>query len=327
MDQAETETRVSQPRDLKLIVEKDVQIPMRDGTLLYADIFRPDDDASKVPVIFNIGPYQKDKLWVPPADLEEAANPHMNWETVNPVWWCPRGYAACASTRAAPGKLAGQVGAELVPGRRSIRTTRSNGSRSEPGARAASACSASRITRRSQWRVANMQPPSLKAIMPWEGRADQYRDQALSRRHFRAGLHRQLVAHAHRAPPARRARAATTPTRSTTTCCGTTMRNDLDSRVVAHEQRALGQDHGAALQRRQLGRLLDAPARQHRGLHERRVEAQEAAHPHRHALPSVPFGRRAHRPAALVRSLAEGHRHRDHGRAAGEARDPHRRQH
>ncbi len=29
----------------------------------------------------------------------------------------------------------------------------------------------------SQWRVANLQPPSLKAILPWEGRADQYRDQ------------------------------------------------------------------------------------------------------------------------------------------------------
>jgi hypothetical protein len=29
-----------------------------------------------------------------------------------------------------------------------------------------------------QWRVAGLQPPSLKAIMPWEGRADQYRDQA-----------------------------------------------------------------------------------------------------------------------------------------------------
>jgi len=32
---------VSQPRDLGLIVEKDVKIPLRDGTLLYADIFRP----------------------------------------------------------------------------------------------------------------------------------------------------------------------------------------------------------------------------------------------------------------------------------------------
>ena len=28
-----------------------------------------------------------------PADLDEKANPHMNWETVNPEWWCPREYA------------------------------------------------------------------------------------------------------------------------------------------------------------------------------------------------------------------------------------------
>ena len=33
---------VSQPKDYKLIVEKDVQIPLRDGAILYADIFRPD---------------------------------------------------------------------------------------------------------------------------------------------------------------------------------------------------------------------------------------------------------------------------------------------
>src|SRR5947207_4260376 len=33
---------VSQPRDYKLIVEKDVQISTRDGAILYADVFRPD---------------------------------------------------------------------------------------------------------------------------------------------------------------------------------------------------------------------------------------------------------------------------------------------
>ena len=42
MDSPEKTARVSQPRDMKLIVEKDVQVPMRDGTILYADIFRPD---------------------------------------------------------------------------------------------------------------------------------------------------------------------------------------------------------------------------------------------------------------------------------------------
>jgi hypothetical protein len=83
----------SQPRDLELIVEKDVRIPMRDGAILYADVFRPDGGEERFPAIMNISVYQKDKLWVPPADLEEGPNPYMNWETANPLWWCPRGYA------------------------------------------------------------------------------------------------------------------------------------------------------------------------------------------------------------------------------------------
>src|SRR5688572_3625587 len=50
MDMPEKASRVSKPRDWKLIVEKDVQVPMRDGSILYADIFRP-DTSEKVPVI------------------------------------------------------------------------------------------------------------------------------------------------------------------------------------------------------------------------------------------------------------------------------------
>jgi predicted acyl esterase len=64
--------KVSEPREYKLIIEKDVQIPLRDGTVLYADLFRPDGGDERFPVIMNIGPYQKDRLWVPPPDLEEV---------------------------------------------------------------------------------------------------------------------------------------------------------------------------------------------------------------------------------------------------------------
>ena len=45
----------SQDKGHKLIVEKDVWIPLRDGGSLCADIFRPDTTA-KVPVIANIRP-------------------------------------------------------------------------------------------------------------------------------------------------------------------------------------------------------------------------------------------------------------------------------
>ncbi|MDO8596584.1 MAG: CocE/NonD family hydrolase, partial [Sulfuricaulis sp.] len=147
------------------------------GTLLYADVFRPDGGAERFPAIMNISVYQKDKLWVPPADLEEEANPYMNWETVNPLWWCPRGYVCVRVDARGSGRSPGQ---------------------SEPSSNQEALdfydavewiakrpwCSGNIGTcgisyhASSQWRLANLQPPSLKAIMPWEGRADQYRDQA-----------------------------------------------------------------------------------------------------------------------------------------------------
>jgi predicted acyl esterase len=176
MDMPEKSGRVSQPRDLKLIVEKDVQIPMRDGALLYADVFRP-ETSEKVPVIFNTSVYQKDKLWVPPADLDEEANPYMNWETVNPLWWCPRSYACVrVDSRGAgrsPGKSEPSSYQEGLDTYDAIEWIAKRDWCSGCVGMLGISYHAS-----SQWRAANMQPPSLKAIMPWEGRADQYRDQA-----------------------------------------------------------------------------------------------------------------------------------------------------
>ncbi|HKA46369.1 MAG TPA: CocE/NonD family hydrolase [Burkholderiales bacterium] len=168
---------MSQPKNYKLIVEKDVRIPLRDGTVLYADIFRPDGGSEKFPVIMTIGPYMKDKLWVPPPDLEEKPNPYMNWETVNPLWWCPRGYALLrVDTRGSgksPGKSDPSSYGEAVDAYDCIewvaRRRWCNGNVGTCGISYHAAF---------QWRVAGLQPPSLKAIMPWEGRADQYRDQA-----------------------------------------------------------------------------------------------------------------------------------------------------
>jgi putative CocE/NonD family hydrolase len=167
---------VSQPCDYKMIVEKDVRIPMRDGTILYADIFRPEGDDERFPAIMNISVYQKDKLWVPPEDLEEKANLYMNWETVNPLWWCPRGYACVRVDSRGTGKSSGKSDPS------SYQESLDYYDAIEWIAKRAW-CSGNigllgiSYHASSQWRVANQQPPSLKAIMPWEGRADQYRDQ------------------------------------------------------------------------------------------------------------------------------------------------------
>ena len=85
---------------------------------------------------------------------------------------------------------------------------------------------------------------------------------------------------------------------------------------------AMGQDHFADAQRRQLVGHGVASARQHRGLHALGLEAQEAAHAGRHPRASLLHRGGAARSAALLRLLAQGHRQRRDGRAAGEAGDP-----
>ncbi len=185
--------KVSQPRDYKLIVEKDVAIPLRDGAILYADILRPDGGPERFPAIMNIGPYQKDKLWIPPEDLEEKANPYLAWETANPEWWCPRGYACVRVDARGSGKSPGQSDPsshqEAVDFYDAIewiaRRDWCSGNIGTLGISYHANC---------QWRVANLQPPSLKAIIPWEGRADLYRDQTFHGGIFALGFLQTWIA-------------------------------------------------------------------------------------------------------------------------------------
>ena len=157
-----------------IVVEKDVDVAMRDGARLKADVFRP-DDGGKFPAILNLGPYQKDKLWIVPDTLAEAPNEWMNWETINPQWWVPRGYAAVRIDARGSGKSAGQYDpwslAEAVDFYDAIEWAAA-----QPWCNGAVGLSGISYYAINQWFVANLKPPSLKAIMPWEGFADLYRD-------------------------------------------------------------------------------------------------------------------------------------------------------
>ena len=188
-----TNPNVSQPRDYALIVEKDVQVPLRDGTLLCADVFRPECGSERVPVIINITIYQKDKLWHPPADLEEESNPHLAFETPNPLWWCPRGYALVRLDSRGSGKSLGQSEPssyqEALDFYDAIEWIAK-----QPWCSGKVGTLGISYLASSQWRVAGLQPPSLKAIMPWEGRADQYRDQAYHGGIFAVGFVSSLFA-------------------------------------------------------------------------------------------------------------------------------------
>lgn len=170
----------------RIMVERDVEIPMRDGARLNADVLRP-DDRGKFPAILNLGPYQKDKLWVPPDDLEEKPNELMNWETINPAWWVPKGYVAIRVDARGTGKSPGQ--GEPFSYQESLDFNDAiEWAAQQPWSSGAVGLTGISYFAINQWFVANHQPPALKAIIPWEGFADLYRD-AL----FHGGLLNQFM--------------------------------------------------------------------------------------------------------------------------------------
>ncbi len=77
--------QVSQPK-YKMVVEKDVRIPTRDGSYLAADVYHPDAPGEKFPVLMSLSAYQKELQFLPPVA------PFTHQERPEPEWWVSRGY-------------------------------------------------------------------------------------------------------------------------------------------------------------------------------------------------------------------------------------------
>src|SRR5882757_8731996 len=103
-----------------MIIERDLPIPMDDGLVLRADVFRP--DGGPHPVIMTLGPYAKGVpyqvgykpqwdwlITTHPDILPGSSREYMNWETVDPEIWVPWGYVCIRvdsrGTGRSPGKL------------------------------------------------------------------------------------------------------------------------------------------------------------------------------------------------------------------------------
>lgn len=94
----------SETRD-GLHIQWDAPVPMDDGVVLRADVFRP-MDKGRYPVILSYGPYAKGlafqegykSAWLRLAEIIPEAfagssNKYQNWELVDPEQWVPDGYA------------------------------------------------------------------------------------------------------------------------------------------------------------------------------------------------------------------------------------------
>jgi putative CocE/NonD family hydrolase len=96
-----------------LKVERDVRVPLRDGSHLVADVFRP-DGSGRFPTLITLGPYSKDihfRDWnkTYPYERLPERGPYMHWETVNPEWWVPQGYAVIRVDGRGTGKSPGRI--------------------------------------------------------------------------------------------------------------------------------------------------------------------------------------------------------------------------
>ncbi len=177
---------VSEVRD-GMQIDWDVAIPMKDGVVLRADIFRP-IGSKKVPVIMSYGPYAKGldfrqgykSQWARvveavPEILEGSSNKYQNWELVDPERWVPEGYACVRVDSRGAGRSPGLLDCwsplETQDFHECIEWAGTqdwcNG---KVGINGIS------YYAMNQWTVAATQPPHLAALCIWEGSSDYYRE-------------------------------------------------------------------------------------------------------------------------------------------------------
>lgn len=163
--------------DVRIREERDVFVEARDGARICVDVLRPDTD-EPVPVIVCMSPYGKDAKWLdsyPDHGIEISE--WAVWETPDPGFWAPHGYAIVRADSRGIGKSEGR----FDPASR----TDTNDYYDVIEWAASQPWSTGRVGLLGiswysivQWKVAAEHPPHLAAIVPWEGANDLYREKS-----------------------------------------------------------------------------------------------------------------------------------------------------
>ncbi len=167
----------------EMIMEKDVTVEMKDGEKLYVNIFRPNKEG-QFPVVMSADTYGKD-------NKPKITNMGANWPTLgaiptssftpeespDPGFWVPQDYVVIKVALRGSSKSNGVLSPwskreaedyyEVIEW--AAQQEWSNGNIGTNGV--------SYLTV-TQWWVASLNPPHLKAMIPWEGLNDMYREVA-----------------------------------------------------------------------------------------------------------------------------------------------------
>jgi predicted acyl esterase len=162
-----------------IVFEQNVSVQMHDGLHLMLNVFRPEQEG-RFPVILSMSPYGKDNLpaqygWNIMDAGTISTSDYAAFEAPDPGFWVPNGYIVIH------GNVCGMWNSEGSGQWLSLQDAQDYYELIEWAAQQSwsngqvGLCGVSYLAM-SQWRVAALNPPHLKAIIPWEGASDMYRE-------------------------------------------------------------------------------------------------------------------------------------------------------
>ena len=176
------------PPAASVIADRDVAVSMRDGTALRVNVYRP-SSTGPFPVIVSAHPYGKDNLPTrrgrrskfsaqyrmmrQPAPV--ALSTLTSWEAPDPAWWTAQGYALVNADLRGAGTSDG-VGSPMSDAEADDVYDLIQWAGHQPFSTGNVGMLGVSYLAMTQYKVAALAPPSLKAICPWEGMTDLYRD-------------------------------------------------------------------------------------------------------------------------------------------------------
>jgi predicted acyl esterase len=178
-----------------IIIEKDAAIPMRDGLKLASNIYRP-EKPGQYPVIMAFTGFGKDGFWgerhfgwqIAYEPGSPTVTGSITFEANDPAYWVPHEYVVIIVDPRGFGRSPGQMPTADLDGAVGEHALLYQGmwardmydaiewAGTQEWSNGNVGLSGVSILAFSQWRVAGLNPPHLKAINPWEAMTDFYRD-------------------------------------------------------------------------------------------------------------------------------------------------------
>ena len=161
-------------------ITRDVAVTLRDGIKVYVDIFRNENWSGKLPIILTWSPYGKHgpktfDIFPNSGVPKGSVSRHAAWEGPDPVWWTKQGYSVINGD--GRGSWGSEGDCEILSQQEAV-----DGydviewAAALPWSNGCVGLSGVSYLAITQWRIAELNPPHLCCINPWEGFSDLYRE-------------------------------------------------------------------------------------------------------------------------------------------------------